>query len=100
MWQSQHKDILAKHFGLAKGSYPFHLISSSESFVQAIQLGLGYGMVPEFQLQDFQKDFKHIDLKPEFAYEVPLYWHHWSCQSHILHELTDHLVKYTRQILN
>lgn len=36
-------------------SYPYSFIPATDAFVKAIQLGLGYGMVPELQVQPLPK---------------------------------------------
>ena len=94
-----HFDILIKQFGLTKGSYPFHLIPSSESFLTAIRLGIGYGMVPEFQLNTLYDQEEMIDLCPELENKVQLYWHHWIQQPCHLESLTDHIIKYSKFVL-
>lgn len=94
-----HFDILEKYFGLMKGSYPCHLIPSSESFVTAIKLGLGYGMVPELQLVTEKNEDALVELLPEAKMEVPLYWHHWNQQSKPLQLLTQHIVSQAKAIL-
>lgn len=91
-----HADVLLKQFGLPKTAYPHHFIPSSESFLHAIELGLGYGMVPELQV----KNTRLIILSPEATLDLPLYWHHWQQQSKQLQWLTHHVVKYAQQILN
>lgn len=94
-----HFDMLEKHYGLMKGTYPCHLIPSSESFVTAIKLGLGYGMVPELQLKAEQETNGLVELLPKAKIEIPLYWHHWNQQSKPLQLLTEYIVKHARLIL-
>lgn len=91
-----HADVLLKQFGLPKTAYPYHFIPSSESFLHAIELGLGYGMVPELQV----KDTNLIILSPQATLDIPLYWHHWQQQSKQLQLLTQHVIHYAQQILN
>lgn len=94
-----HFDVLEKMFGLTKGTYPCHLIPSSESFVTAIQLGLGYGMVPEFQLEQAFKDKSLVEILPEAETDIALYWHHWNQQSAPLQALTTHIVQKAKIVL-
>lgn len=94
-----HFDLLVKEFGLSKGSYPFHLIPSSESFVTAIKLGIGYGMVPEFQLNITPNQNELINLFPELERKVFLYWHHWSHQPDALKNITNHMIIHSKEIL-
>ncbi|ENW95178.1 ArgP/LysG family DNA-binding transcriptional regulator [Acinetobacter dispersus] len=94
-----HFDLLEKHYGLMKGTYPCHLIPSSESFVTAIKLGLGYGMVPELQMNIENKAEVLVGLLPDIRIDIPLYWHHWDQQSKPLQLLTEHIVNHARLIL-
>ena len=94
-----HFDTLTKQFGLTKGSYPFHLIPSSESFLTAIRLGLGYGMVPELQLNALSDQDKITNLMPNLGSKVQLYWHHWIQQPEYLENITSDILKYSKLVL-
>lgn len=94
-----HFDLLIQQFGLTKGSYPFHFIPSSESFFTAIRLGMGYGMVPELQLNSLYDQDDMVDLCLKLEHEVQLYWHHWVQQPYHLESLTAHILKYSKLIL-
>lgn len=98
------KDMLQAHFmqrefGLAPGSYPCHYIPSSPAFVQAIELGLGYGMVPEQQVGDRLDQGVIIDLAPGRHSDVALYWHRWRVQSPKLERLSAAMLAAGRQLL-
>ncbi|GKT24485.1 LysR family transcriptional regulator ArgP [Acidovorax sp. SUPP3334] len=80
-----HKDPLQANallnaFGLQASAYPSHYVPASEPFVTAIRLGLGYGMVPELQIGDAIERGELIDVLPDAATDVPLYWHGWAQQ--------------------
>lgn len=94
-----HFDKLEQMYGLTKRVYPYYLIPSSESFVTAIKLGLGYGFVPEFQLKTVNQEEELVELLPKAKIEIPLYWHHWHQQSKPLNVLTDHIVNNAKSIL-
>lgn len=96
-----HFNTLLQMYGLPKGTYPFHLIPSSESFLEAIHLGLGYGLVPELQLKmDLRySNKKFIQPLPEFYIDVPLYWHYWQQQSEPLQKLTQYLLTHIHHYL-
>ena len=94
-----HFDKLEQMYGLTKRVYPCYLIPSSESFVAAIKLSLGYGFIPEFQLRTINPKEDLIELLPEAKIEIPLYWHHWRQQSKPLNILTDHIVDNAKLIL-
>ncbi|MDV7430186.1 ArgP/LysG family DNA-binding transcriptional regulator [Acinetobacter baumannii] len=87
-----HFDKLEQMYGLTKRIYPSYLIPSSDAFVAAIKLGLGYGFVPDFQLRMVNQKGDLVELLPEAKIEIPLYWHHWRQQSKPLSILTDYIV--------
>lgn len=94
-----HSDILLKYFGLSMQSYPFHFIPSTDAFVKAIQLGLGYGMAPEIQVQSLLDNGSLVELMPEAELDIPLYWHHWKRQSQQLEILTETIIQAAQKIL-
>ena len=80
-------------------SYPFHFIPSTDAFVKAIQLGLGYGMAPEIQVQSLLDNGSLVELIPEAELDIPLYWHHWKRQSQQLEILTETIIQAAQKIL-
>ncbi len=94
-----HSDVIVKLFGLNMQSYPYHFIPSAAAFSEAISLGLGFGMVPEIQIQNELKQGKLINLIPSAETDVNLYWHHWKQQSEPLKILTHVLVKQAQTIM-
>ena len=54
--------FLLQHLGLPEGSYPFHYVPASDPYVQAIRLGLGYGMLPLEQCADLLAGGGLVDL--------------------------------------
>ncbi|TPT79477.1 LysR family transcriptional regulator ArgP, partial [Acinetobacter baumannii] len=60
---------------------------------------LGYGMVPELQVQPLLENGTLVDIMPEAQLDVPLYWHHWKRQSKQLDVLTETIVESAKQIL-
>ncbi len=93
-----HDTVLTRHFGLIQGSYPCHFIPSSHDFAQMIHMGLAYGLLPEWQIQQLSSDL--VDLMPEYPVKVPLYWHCWKQQPDYLHRMTQHLLTMSKAILN
>lgn len=73
--------FMQREFGLPVGSYPCHYIPSSPAFVQAIELGLGWGMVPEQQFGDRVAKGTLLHQAPGRHSDVMLYWHRWRVQS-------------------
>lgn len=52
-----------------------HHIPASEPFARAIELGLGWGMVPEKMAQPAIVQTRLVPLVPDLPLDVPLYWH-------------------------
>lgn len=88
-----HTDAVLSLFGLPKGTYPSYSVPLPEAFVKAIQLGIGYGMVPELQLNEMRGVDNVTDFMPEAQIDIPLYWHHWKRQSYPLAVLSQQIVK-------
>ena len=65
-----HSEVLLKGYGLPMQSYPYSFIPATDAFVKAIQLGLGYGMVPELQVQSLLENGTLVDimLKPNLMF--------------------------------
>jgi LysR family transcriptional regulator (chromosome initiation inhibitor) len=92
-------DFLLRHFGLQADAYPCHTIPSSEAYLQAVCLGLGWGMIPELQMGQLQDSGALVDLAPEQAADVGLFWHRWKVQSPRLELMSATLVQAARQVL-
>lgn len=63
---------------------PTHYIPSSREFVTAVQLGLGWGVVPEPQVRHDIKMNALAILDPAITVGVPLYWQQWRIPSQAL----------------
>ncbi len=67
---------------------PIHYVPSAWGFVEAIRLGLGWGMVPEqIAVEDIAAG-RSVDIAPGRHLDVPLYWQHWRVDSAVLSALT------------
>jgi LysR family transcriptional regulator (chromosome initiation inhibitor) len=80
-------DFIETELGLLPGGYPVHQVPASDPFLQAVKLGLGYGMLPSQQYDDAVAAGELIDLVPGKHTDVPLYWHAWRVQSPALERL-------------
>ena len=85
-------NFLLRTLGLPSTHIHSHYVPSSEAFLQAIQLGLGYGMVPEVQFGDLLATGQLVDLAPDHPTDVTLYWHCWRVQSPKLELLSQALI--------
>ncbi|MEO6956202.1 MAG: LysR family transcriptional regulator ArgP [Antricoccus sp.] len=64
---------------------PTHYIPASHDFARAIEIGLGWGMLP----QDQASHPELVDLTPNVTVDVTLYWQRWKIDSRILDLVTD-----------
>ncbi len=65
---------------------PRHHVPGSTAFVEAVRLGLGWGMVPD--LQTAQGDGL-VELDRKGAIDVNLYWQQWRLSSSVLERVAD-----------
>ncbi|MGN6272519.1 MAG: LysR family transcriptional regulator ArgP [Protaetiibacter sp.] len=78
---------------------PRHFVSGSSDFLQAIALGLGWGMLLESQLADAAPG-TFVELAPrDRGIAVPLYWQQWNLRSPALDALADAVVASARASL-
>lgn len=81
--------FLHDHFGLRGVGYPRHTMPSVNAFNQALDLGLGWGMLPDVQRA------QHPHLQPLMkggVVDERLYWHHWERESLACQRLTQAVV--------
>lgn len=86
-----HQDCMLQHFGISSAHYPHHFIPSSNAFMHCIELGLGYGLLPDIQMQQALHQGRLILLDQTIRVDVALYWHHWPKQSTAMHALTEQI---------
>ena len=67
--------FLAQHIGLRQPAYPRHYVPAVQAFERAIELGLGWGMVPA---QHLPLHPALVELLPGATVDVALYWQHWA----------------------
>jgi LysR family transcriptional regulator (chromosome initiation inhibitor) len=77
--------FLEQHFGLRQPNYPRHFAPAVEAFETAIELGLGWGMVPE---QHLEGRSGLQEVLPGATVDVVLYWQHWAHESLSAQRLT------------
>jgi len=68
---------------------PTSQIPTSEGFRAAVAAGLGWGMLPEAQLDDDLATGRLVRLAARAHRDVPLYWQAWTLRSPRLDLLTD-----------
>jgi LysR family transcriptional regulator (chromosome initiation inhibitor) len=67
---------------------PIHYVPAAAAFVEAIRLGLGWGMVPEQHALPDIAAGHYRPLFPDKYLDVPLYWQYWKIESAVLTDLT------------
>ena len=77
--------FLEQHFGLRQPNYPRHFAPAVDAFESAIELGLGWGMVPE---QHLAARPGLQEILPDATVDVGLYWQHWAHESLSAQRLT------------
>lgn len=88
-----HTDIILEKFGLTIESYPHHFIPSSTAFVEAIEFGFRFGMVPDYQIGQRLHTGEWLETMPiDSPINIELYWHHWKQQSPPLAQLTRDMI--------
>ena len=75
---SLHDRYLAQCFGFAVDRYPRHHLPSPSALMEAIERGVGYGLLPSRQAAARVEAGVLLELPPQRAVPVALYWHHWA----------------------
>lgn len=98
--------FLLKYFDLQTPQYPKHYVPAIEAFTQAIECGLGWGMVPDLisQLDQTQARAstlqpKWVEVMPNAPIDIALYWQHWSQTSQAVAQLTKKVKEAAQQRL-
>ena len=98
--------FLLKYFGLVSPQYPKHYVPALDAFGQAIELGLGWGMVPDLISHmsqttptNNQEPPKWVEVMPNSPIDVALYWQHWEQTSQAATKLTQKVKEAARQRL-
>jgi LysR family transcriptional regulator, chromosome initiation inhibitor len=60
---------------------PRHYVPGSGAFVQAVRLGVGWGMVPDLQATPLPGEDELVELDPRGSFDVRLFWQQWRLSS-------------------
>jgi LysR family transcriptional regulator (chromosome initiation inhibitor) len=82
----QHRFLAA--LGHQDAEPPIHYIPAAHAFIEAVRLGLGWGMMPEQTARADIAAGRGVDLAPGQHLDVPLYWQCWRLESPALTALT------------
>lgn len=93
---SLHERYLAQCFGFTVDRYPRHYLPSPDALMEAIEQGMGYGLLPSRQAAARVADGVLVELAPCLAVRVTLYWHHWAFEPPLCRALTELVVALSR----
>lgn len=91
--------FLAQHFGLHDARYPRHFAPAVDAFETAIELGLGWGMVPDLALARRSGRLPLVEVLPGATVDVALYWQHWEHEPPTAQRLTAAILQAARSAL-
>ena len=80
--------FLAQHFSLRNPLYPRHFVPSVDAFEMALELGMGWGMVPDLLLARRSHRPALQEVLPGRTVDVVLYWQRWTHESVAAQRLT------------
>ena len=78
---------------------PRHFVPASADFAVAVELGLGWGMLPEAQSEPGRRSGALVELDPGRTLAVPLYWQQWNLRSAALDAVAASVVAHARSAL-
>ncbi|GAA1782420.1 LysR family transcriptional regulator ArgP [Agromyces lapidis] len=92
----QHDALQAAGFDPERA--PRHYVPASNDFASAVKLGLGWGMLPEFQSSAELERGELVRLGGA-PVGVPLHWQQWNLSSPLLDAVADELAREARNTL-
>ncbi|MBT0570040.1 LysR family transcriptional regulator ArgP [Curvibacter sp. CHRR-16] len=78
---------------------PHHTLPSPQAFATASLAGMGWGMHVEEFIAPYLADGSLVELVPDTALDVPLYWQQTRAASAVLQELSAHIVAAAKRSL-
>lgn len=78
-----------QRFTRARVEPPRHFIPSSAEFALAVELGMGWGMLPALQCVEPIAAGRLAELDPGTTVGLPLYWQRWNLRSPVLDTLSE-----------
>lgn len=67
---------------------PRHYVPSSTEFARAIELGMGWGMLPDAQCEAPIAEGRLVEMSPSVTITLPLFWQRWNLHSPVLNALS------------
>lgn len=92
-------EFVERALGLRRVTLSQRFVPSSDGQVRAALAGWGATVVPELQARSWLASGDLVNLKPDVALPVDLYWHCWNLHSEVIDRLTEALSKAAAQAL-
>jgi LysR family transcriptional regulator (chromosome initiation inhibitor) len=83
-----------------KVSPPVHYLPSSNAFVSAAILDLGWGMNPRSLVSEQLKKGDLVEIIPDSPLMVNLYWQHWNLDTELIKRLSVSIIDAANKALN
>lgn len=80
-------EFVARAFGLKRVGLQQVFVPSSEGQVRAVLAGWGASVVPELLVRGLVAEGRLVQLAPQAALAIQLYWHCWNLESAVLDQL-------------
>lgn len=84
-------EFVGKAFGLKRVTLSQLFVPSSEGQVRAVLAGWGVSVVPELLARGLVAQGQLVNIAPQFALPIQLYWHCWNLESDVLDQLSNAL---------
>lgn len=81
-------EFVSRAFGLKRVSLHQLFVPSSEGQVRAVLAGWGVSVVPELLARGLLQQGQLVNIAPDAALPIALYWHCWNLESEVLDQLT------------
>ncbi len=98
--KDQLQDRYIRQFTRKRLEPPRHFVPAAAEFTRAIELGLGWGMLPDAQADGPRDAGRLVDLdRHRSSIEVPLYWQQWDLRSPALDAVAQAVKSEARRLL-
>ncbi|MEO5795794.1 MAG: LysR family transcriptional regulator ArgP [Rhodoferax sp.] len=87
------REFVSQKFGLKRVALRQVFVPSSEGQVRAVRAGWGVSVVPELLVRELIAQGELVNLRPDEALLIQLYWHCWNLQSEVLDTLSTALTQ-------
>lgn len=81
-------EFVSRAFGLKRVVLNQLFVPSSEGQVRAVLAGWGVSVVPELLARGLMEQGQLVNVAPQAALPIQLYWHCWNLQSDVLDQLS------------